>query len=79
MQLLHAHLPNPDLLGSNNYFALLEKWWTTKSTPNLDSIEKLISFDLAKTTKFAILWLAESNYLELKQCKKLGSTTGVEQ
>ena len=50
---------NPDPLGSTNYFALPARWQTTKSTPNLDSIEKWTLSDLAKATKFAISWSAE--------------------
>ena len=34
--------------------------------------------DLDKATKFSISWSTESNYLELKWFKKLGSTTKVE-
>ena len=70
---------NPDLLNSTNYFALAERWWITKLSANLDSIKKQTSSYLAKATKFAISRSVKSNYLELKWCKKLDSTTKVEQ
>ena len=70
---------NPGPLGSTNYFALPARWQTTKSTPNLNSIDKKTPSDLAKAMKFAISWSVDTNYLELKWGKKLGSTAKVEQ
>ena len=62
MQFLHIYIYlNLDPLGSTNYFAWLKRWWTIKSTPNLDSIEKQTLSDPAKAMKSAFTWRAESN------------------
>ena len=79
MQLLHTYLPKSRFSRQYQLLCFTSKVADTKLTPNLDSIKKQTLSDRAKATKFAISWSVESNYLELKWCKKLGSTTKVEQ
>ena len=54
---------NPDPLGGTNYFALPSRWQTSKSTPNLDSIKKWISSDLAKNHEICHLMVGRVKLL----------------